>query len=630
MFKNKNQPIEITDEPKAKKKKKLKWILIAAAVILFLFIVGLSGSDEKIPMLGDNLSNYVELYSEEKTDVLTKQWYKIDPEEISLVEDYVDLLCDEHGFELVDGQDNDYYLFYKDGKDLKTLYTDKGAHEYHIRVGIGDEGEDRSIIAFIFVNGLFENVDNTDENADTDSEDNSSDNTTKDTEKADNSTKTDDTDGTETDTTEKNKAPGKDAVIVSDIAANTSAGQKQGKDSVKIQSMFNFAQNLLEFDKPDELNGSVNVINFEGEAKNAKVVDEYIRLLCSGGMNLKESDFVHKDYSDVYSASFDESKEWGLSYTGSASVSEKCDGITLNKSKTFAVAIYYTVNGKYLEGFMYWSADLNPCDLGFRSGGKNVSSAYGGKSAYTGLIRKADGSFRTKDGRFSAGLNEVVICSNGKTQKGSLEYVDNSPKGGDELKIRKGDGSKLLTVIFPRSAVQKTGMMFGYNDLIQEFQFPLSGDPYGDLGEDTIVYQFNGSKWITATYSDSSCKDMTLRVVYYNEAEQVAVYYIYTKYTSETEVFCVVDLSNATRPGSQNSSGGGSGSGIPPVNNGGSKLCAVCKNKGKIFCNRCNGTGKIVISGSVAGFGTGNGSFKENKGDCPECDGGYKKCSYCN
>ncbi len=608
-LKKKNTLPEQAEQPVDKKKKKLKWILIGVVIVFLLIIVGSGDSDDKeIPTIGDNLSDYVELHSEEKTDGVTMQWYKIDPEKLSAVEDYVELLCDKYEFRTVDGKDNDYYLYHEGDTELEVLYTDNGELEYHLRVGIPDEDEDQNIISFIYVDGLFRS----DEKAAEDDEKTES-------------------DSKEDEKTEDKKNPGKEEVLVSEMKADTSSGQKQGKDSVKIQSLMNFASSAFNFEKESQLNSDVMVQSFKGSSKNAELIKEYIQVLSSGSMNLKEAGYDYDDFRDVYLATYDESKEWGLSYTGSASVVEKCEGIGLDKSQKFAVIVYYTVDGDSLDGSMYWSANLTPCDLGFRSGGKNVSAVPGGKSVLAGLIRTADGKYKTTDGRFSAGLNEVMIASNGKTQSGKLEYVENTPNAGDAVKVYNGDGSKLWTVIFPRSCVQKTGMLFSYNDLLQEYQFPLNDDPNGDLGEDTIVYQFIKSKWLTATYSDSPCKDMTLRIMYYDETEQVAVYYIYTHFTEETEAFCVVDMSKAIKSEQQNSSDG-SGSSVPPLNNNkGNSICAVCKNKGKLFCNRCNGSGKIVNRGSIAGFGTDEKkSFTEHKGDCPECDNGYKDCTYCN
>lgn len=606
-FKNKNALPEQAEQPVNKKKKKRKWILIGVAVLLFFIIVGSGDSDDEIPTIADNLSDHIELYSEEKADGVTRQWYKIDPEELSLVEDYVDLLCDDYDFETVDGKDNDYYLFHTDDTELGVLYTDNGDLEYHIRIGIPDEGEDQSIIGFIYVDGLFK----ADKKA------------AEDDEKTDNDSKEDEK-------TEDKKNSGKDEVLVSALKADTSAGQKQGKASVKFQSMFDYFPQGFTFSEPTQ-SGLSYIQKFEASEDDEDAVEAYIEFLCSDGMNFTLADEHYEDFRGMSTAN---SKKvfaaWALTYNGTASVEQKCDTAFIDGEK-YALTVYYTIEYGEIEGVLKWSVSLESTDLGFRTGGKIVDIAPGGKSASTGLIRKADGKYETSDGRFSANLNEAVILKNGKTQRGMIEYTDNS-NGGDCFKVTDGNSNKLLCVVFPCSGVQKTGLLLDYNDLLQKYQFPLSGDPYGDLSEDTQVYQYNGSKWLTATYSDSPCKDMTFRIVYYNETEQVAVYYIYAYFTEETEAFCVVDLSKAIKDESQNSSGGGSGSSSPLLNNNnGSSICAVCKNKGKTFCNRCNGTGKIVIRGSIAGFGTDDKkSFTENKGDCPECDNGYKDCSYCD
>lgn len=615
-FKKKSVSPEQAEQPVNKKKKIITWILIGvAALLIFIIAIGSGDSDGGIPTLEDNMSDYIELYAEENADGVMMLWYKIDPDDLSRIEDYVDLLCDEYDFESVDGKDNDYYLYREKETSIGVLYTDNGDKEYHLRIGIPDEDEDQSVISFIYVNGLFEYEQKKESDKDVKTENH-----------ADEQTSEDKTEGT----TEENKKPAKDEVLVTGLKSDVTGGRKPGKSSVQFQSMFDYFPQGFTFSEPEQ-SGLSYIQKFEASEDDEDAVEAYIDFLCSDGMNFKLADEYYKDYRGMSTAN---SKtvfaSWALNYTGTASVEQKCDTAFIDGEK-YALTVYYTIEYGEIEGVLKWSVSLESADLGFRAGGKIVNVAPGGKSASTGLIRKADGTYETSDGRFSAKLNEATIIKNGKMQKGTLEYEDNSPKGGDCLKIFDSNDKKLLCVVFPKSGIQKTGMLLDHNALLQEYQFPLSGDPYGDLGEDTELHQYIGTKWLTATYSDSPRKDMTFRIVYYNEAENVAVYYIYTYFTEETEAFCVVDLSQAAKDDGQNSSGG-SGSAVPPLNNDkGNKICAVCKNKGKLFCNRCNGTGEIVIRGSIAGFGSGNkGSFTENKGDCPECNNGYKDCSYCN
>lgn len=611
MFKKKNDTVEQADQPKSKKK--LKWILLAVAVVLlFVFIFGGSSddSDRTIPTLEDNMSEYLELYTAEKTDGVTMEWYKIEPDDISHIGDYVELLCNDYDFVTVDGEDNDYYLYYTAENELATLYTDNGNKEYHIRIGIGDENEDQSLIAFVYVDGLFDDDENIDDNTDEAKE------------------SADTYSEKEEEKTEQTTERGKDVVLASAIKGNSATGQKPGKNSVKFQSMFDYFSEGFTFKEATQ-SGLSYVQKFEASEDDEDAVAAYINFLCSDGMNFRKADDYYKDYRGMSTAN---SKtvfaSWGLTYTGTAKVEQKCDTAFLDEAK-YALTIYYTIEYGEIEGTIEWSVSLDSCDLGFRSGGKVANTAPGGKSALTGLMRTGDGIYKTTDGRFSAGLNEAVIIKNGKNQKGTLEYQDNSDKAGHTLKIKDASSNKLFAVVFPCGGVQKTGQLYNYKDLLQEYQFPLSGDPYGDRGEDLELHQYIGKKWLTATYSNSPCKDMTLRVMYYSEAEQVAVYYIYAEFTEETEAFCVVDLSKAKKADSQSSSGG-SGSSVPTLNSG-TSVCAFCKNKGKTFCNRCNGTGRIVVSGSIAGFGTDNDKqFTQHKGDCPECENGYKDCPYCN
>ncbi len=580
MFKLKKKT---TSEDKPKKKK-IKWILLVIAILLFFIIIGSGDNDDGIPTLEDELSDYIEPYSQKQQNGVTMKWYKISKEGLSEIKDYVELLCDEHEFKTVDGKDNDYYLYHENDDKIGVLYTDNGNQEYHLRIGIPTEDEEQSLISFIYVDGLFEETEKSSSDAD---------------EK------------------DKIKNQGKEVVLASEVNMDVSAGQKQDKNSVKFQSVFDYFYPTFSFEDA-VLTDDGMWQRFEGSEKDIGLFKEYVEFLCADGMNFTQKNHRLIDLRGVYTAIVQEETVWGLSYTGTASVEEPCYSVLFSNSERFAITIGYTIDAGKLKGYIYWSPDLEPCDLGFRSGGKTVSPIPGGKSALTGLVKTADGKFKTADGRFSANLNEVVLLENGKTTKGKLEYRDSSP---DLIRIYDSMDNKKLTVIFPASDTQKAGTIYGLSNLIQRTQYTSVVDPFVNIDEKPIVYQFADTKWITATATKSPCKDMTMRIMYYNKAEQIAVYYIYTYFTEETEAFCVVDLSKAITNESQNSSGGDLNLNLNSNSGSGNSSQSV------LDCISCNGS-RLCQECGGSGFLWSSAADTKNR-DCPKCILNKGKCSTC-
>ncbi|MBQ8228363.1 MAG: hypothetical protein IJZ88_05055 [Clostridia bacterium] len=623
--KKKNTDDTAVKTPKSKLKKAVKIIIvIVCALLAGLILIGIfaGDSDENkslYPSLDEYVAEYIDYYDEAEKDDYVLVWYLIDEEDLPELEKYEEGITEDYDFESVDGGDDDYYFRYTGEKEIAPLFSETNNQEYHVRVGVGDDKIDgRSLICLMYSKDFKEeSVGSADKESSDDSETNS-------------------------DSDDEKATSGKDEVLVEPLNFDNGNSGKQSKDSVKFQSLFDFASGDMSFDKVSQ-SGYVYSQSFKGDEEDIELIDEYAKLLCKDGMNFKERDSIFEDYRDFHS-SYNDLKiyaSWFLDYTGTSSVKDSCEYDSLGKSGSCSVEIYYAMNRTTVKGYIKWSADLDSTDLGFRNGGKTETIAPGGKSAGAGLIKTADGKYETTDGRFSVGFNEAMAIVGGDSQKYSVEFVDYET-ASDLIKIKDADGKNQFVVFLSCEDPVKTGTVYNMTDLAQEYQHVSDSDPGGPYNyEKPRVYQRIKDSWLTPGLEDNSvCQDATLRIVYYNKDENVAAFYIYTDLKGGSEAFCVVDLSKALSSQNNNSSSGGSGSGSSSSGFDSDfytkkdKTCSYCGGSGYVTCTTCGGKGYYVARGSTpnyAGSIGGGGAYEEYK-PCTgiRCEGGKKKCLHCN
>ena len=380
------------------------------------------------------------------------------------------------------------------------------------------------------------------------------------------------------------KTRGKEVVLVNELDFGDSFGKEQTKNSVKFQSLFDFVNGELDVHR-ESMNSLKYSQKFSGSKEDAEIIEEYVELLDSS-KNLTECDPYYADYGTQIFAS------WGFVYNGDKKVENNCESNFSSKKVPCAVSVYYKINRNSMEGYLCWSANLQQEDLGFRTGGETESLAPAGESAGAGLIRRASGKYETSDGRFSVNLNQAAMIVNGETaEKCTLEYEDTNVS--DLLKIKDSSGMVVLRLFFSQITEHRTGLIYERDDVSVPNQY--SGTPTGLKSDIPQIYQLIGNTWLTPTYTNSPYSDVTIRVVYYDKKEEVAVFYIYTEIIDETEFFCAVDLSKAIDK--TNTSGGGGGSTVTPgLPSGSSTPCGVCNSSGR--CSKCNGNRYLYSSAS--------------------------------
>lgn len=403
--------------------------------------------------------------------------------------------------------------------------------------------------------------------------------------------------------------------LVEPLDFGESGGIKPGKNSVKVQSLYHFAGDKMVCSGVEQADLSYRQ-TISGDASCADIIKEYAELLNQDSMNFALADSYFFEYGSTFAS-------WGFNYTGNANVKNTCDIQFIDNAEPCAVSIYYKIDRNSFEGFIYWSGSLEIEDLGYRYGGGTESAAPAGKSACTGLVRTADGQYKTTDGRFCVRPNEAQMYVNNTGKKCSLEYEDND--GSDKLTIKDSSGNAIIKFFFSKSKAPYTGEIYDSGDIAVDGQPVI--EPVGLLIDDIQIFQLINKSWLRPTHKDNPFTDFTYRTVYYNESEKIAAFYLYTDVLAQTEMFCVVDLNDVIDK-TQNSSGGGSGNDVPDA--GGyekaefAKLdCTFC-NDGK--CSDCNGYGKVYHSYGLntdkpmKSCGSCYGS-----GNCRHCGGSGKR-----
>ncbi|MBR3589009.1 MAG: hypothetical protein IKL16_05555 [Clostridia bacterium] len=426
-------------------------------------------------------------------------------------------------------------------------------------------------------------------------------------------------------TTQKKKTY-KSGTLASAMDLSIMPAQLQSKNSVKFQSLYDFAKGKFKFNEPS-VHANDTMQSFTCSEDDAVYIAEYCERLAAECANFSMKERSYTDYADIGEGVF---ASWGINYTGSASVRKSAEQSFVDGDSSCAVAVYYMTEYGSCKGMIMWSNDLDSEDFGMRCGGYIVDVTPGGKSAGTGLKRTSDGKYQTSDGRLSANLGKSSIIINGSKQSGSVVFEDTD--SSDAIKIKNSSGSEIIRIFFPEEGyTPKTGDVFYTEDLLTTYQWSNSGEGPTALGIDEMrFYQKVNGKWLTPTYNDSPYNEAVFRVMYYNAAEGVAVFYLYTDTGTKTEMLCAVDLSKSVNPDYSS----GSSDTIVNIGSGssGSRTCAHCRGKGTIDCPACvdGYYSAIIVTPNYAASPNHHGT-EHIKRKCPSvmCNGGRKDCPYC-
>ena len=218
------------------------------------------------------------------------------------------------------------------------------------------------------------------------------------------------------------------------------------------------------------------------------------------------------EYHQSYSSSF---RSWGLicndfpdaKLIGQTFAKNKCH-IDIWASRDSFGDKDYRIN---------YSPDLVPFDLGYRmdpADEAHYSLLPQGKSVAEGLIRLADGSYQTTDGRLHTASGSAAVIRNGQLLSGSVGY-DHDDEELTVTGFRDGESFRFVN----------EGPELAQDDIFRSYELE---------DEDYIFQIICGEKTYSKNYNSDYYDTLSIRVMYYNPQGD-AVFYIYADLAEDVE-----------------------------------------------------------------------------------------------
>ncbi len=329
-----------------------------------------------------------------------------------------------------------------------------------------------------------------------------------------------------------------------------------------------------------------------------------------------------------------------LNYTGTKKLTgDKLEGLTEDARGDLVIF----ASGKYnnLSGSIRYNKNLTGFDDGRRYGAPDVSAALAGDSAYAGLIRLADGTYQTADGRLTAAVGEAAVISGESVKIYSARFRLSA--SGQTILAEDASGRIRLRICFPAVGELAAGQIYTGSDL--EMQI---GRPFLDsVGAHIYNETYNSDKFSVLhgeTYyspvpgMSGEIKRVNVRVMRWQENE-TAVFHVGIQYENapcEEEYLIAVSINPKDIESAEGGASASSSGGIPSSSSssaaGRIRCTFVGCSDGKVRCNVCNGDGgRWVYDNSAPQYdGVGSNTGKRRWEDCDKCHGSGKiDCSRC-
>lgn len=187
------------------------------------------------------------------------------------------------------------------------------------------------------------------------------------------------------------------------------------------------------------------------------------------------------------------------------------------------------------------TSKLPVCDTGLRMDGTVVDLTPKGKSAGAGLVRNADGSYTTSDGRLTAAVGTAMIIRDGTVYSTTTTYEEEY----DNQRIWANDfyRNECLYIQFPQNSLMQ-------NDIFDQRGIPnwnLTELDRNELGNFTFknkiaVFFPHEGKFYQSAWNDDYLEAVTVRLMYYDKGGE-AVFYVYGKFDhsgSPTEIEALI------------------------------------------------------------------------------------------
>lgn len=264
------------------------------------------------------------------------------------------------------------------------------------------------------------------------------------------------------------------------------------------------------------------------------LIKSYVAMLQNNGFTLVDTFTQEYKGSAFYS--------WGF-ICDAAPGAEKI-GLKFKEDTLCHVSLYYADSkGKYT---MNVSNDILVCDTGLRMDGSRVDLTPAGTSAGAGVIKLADGSYQTTDGRLCAAMGTAMVLRDGVPYTTDAFYTQED--GEEVLKIENFYRNEGIYFEAPLNSLMQ-GDVFTQRELRRWrwFDCKTIGDLETYRWDCVVLAMPKDGKWLGAIYNDSVYQSQTFRVMAYDSGG-AAVFYIHAAFHTgepkEIEALCVVDTSN--------------------------------------------------------------------------------------
>ncbi len=307
---------------------------------------------------------------------------------------------------------------------------------------------------------------------------------------------------------------------------------------------------------------------FNGTPETYEAVKKYAALLTEN----YDFQLVAEPYEDVLETrNYTTTKfEYTLKYSGNLRLEDnlKKGDHTSNKGDivlTGSFTVYSTNDEDKLNFDIRFNTNLKVIDEGYRLNGDKITRQYCGDSFGVGLIRNADGSFETTDGRFKAAVGEAILINDGVTSTHTTFFNLNSVSKIQEITVSNKLGIYQLAFAFPITKTLTSGEIFDEFDLLTnnylEKPFENLTEKAPDL-RNRGFHILHGEKYYMPQQGMlADIKQVNMRIMYVDETYSVAVIYFCADFSTtptRTEGLLAVQL---------NSQNGGMSSGNSKVYN---------------------------------------------------------------
>lgn len=360
----------------------------------------------------------------------------------------------------------------------------------------------------------------------------------------------------------------------------------------------------LEVEKENRSGNSL-VRSYKGEPEAYEAIRAYVELLCTA----YDFELAAEPYTNTVKNTY---FDFCLNYTGEQGPASHTQEGTFSKTPC-DLTIYGTIDRYKVKGAIWYDPSLSGVDGGYRYGREGADTTPAGESALAGLLRGADGSYSTTDGRLTAPVGGAALLWDGEAEALTARYARYTADDRQQVQLFQNSAEQLRFYL-PLSCQLTTGSIFGKEQFIIESGYAVNaGGWFDEMPSYTWPSMFAVKRedgWLVPVLGMSGdMKSLFVRVMYANES--TAVVYACAGFNSAPytlELLAAVSLENAEAETTPAPGGGGSGN------------CSACGGSGD--CTTCGGTGRVKKA--LAGTG------KWVEQDCTACrPAGSGNCSFC-